>query len=400
MKTTAIRAAIPLLRQKPPVHYLDNAATSLMPQNVIDATTDYDSRIRANVGRGVYAWAEQATIEYENSRRIIADSLSALPNEIVFCGGATAAINLLAASICNTIKKNESVWLATDNHHSNIVPWQIAAAKHGFALHQLPSKKSGTPDLSAVAKALATAKQPPKVLAVTHVSNVSGAILDIAKLAKIARKFGALLLVDGAQYVPHEFPNVQQLNADFYVFSGHKCYAPNGIGVLWGRKDLLDSLSPTSGGGGMIESVDEHNFTYRAAPHKWEAGTPPISQAIALAAAAKWRQQWNEKNIKEEMGTLANRLREELKKMPVRLLSVNHGMPIVSFYTPQVHPHDICQILAAHHVAARGGHHCAQPLMRKWNINGCVRLSLAPYNTAADVTAALAAIDEAIKILR
>ncbi|MGI9306857.1 MAG: aminotransferase class V-fold PLP-dependent enzyme [Gammaproteobacteria bacterium] len=399
MNAAAIRAGIPLLSRNP-VHYLDNAATSLMPREVIRAAAAYDSRARANVGRGVYAWAEDATAEYEKARAATAAALGAAADEIVFCGGATAALNMIAAGVCESMNENDSVWLAADNHHSNIIPWQIAAARRGFALRRLPAKPSGAVDLPAAQKMFAAARGNIKAVAVSHASNVSGEITNLPRLAEIAKSRGAILVADGAQYAPHGMPDMKKLGADFYAFSGHKCYAPNGIGVLWGRKTLLDSIPPPCGGGGMAAHASMEEFTCRPAPHKWEAGTPPISQAVAFAAALKWMQKKNISAARVETRALAKELREGLAKMPgVRMLGVADGAPIVSFCA-NAHPHDICQILAMHNVAARGGHHCAQPLMRHWNINGCTRFSIAPYNTAEDIEAALAAAARALKILQ
>ena len=397
-----IRADIPLLSQTS-VHYLDNAATALMPAEVRAAAAEYDSNIRANVGRGVYKWAELATAAFENARREIAAAINANAAEIIFCGGATAALNMIAMSLNDSLSAGDSIWLAADNHHSNIVPWQMAAAKSGAVLRKLPAQESGAPDIAKCARALQESREPPRIVAVSHAANVCGTICDIASVANIAHDCGAILIADGAQYMPHAFPNMQELNSDFYAFSGHKCYAPNGIGVLWGRRKLLESLPPAFGGGGMIESVGDSNSRFRSPPHKWEAGTPPISQAIAFAAAIRWMQNRKiaESFAKDHALQLANDLREGLRKLPgVRLLGAADGMPLVSFFADGAHPHDICQLLAEDNVAARGGHHCAEPLMRLWNIGGCTRFSIAPYNNENDIRAALAAVSRALKILQ
>ncbi len=395
-----IRADIPLLSQAS-AHYLDNAATSLMPREVLAAAADYDSRARANVGRGVYRWAEEATAAFEDARRAVASALGADSAEVVFCGGATAALNMIAMAIGDSLGEGDSVWLAADNHHSNIVPWQMAAARRGATVRRLPAKESGAPDHAAAADAIAAAREKPRAIAVSHAANVCGAVADLAEMAKIARDCGAILIADGAQYAPHGFPDVQKSGADFYVFSGHKCYAPNGIGVLWGRRSLLDSLPPAFGGGGMIESVGDTSSQFRPAPHKWEAGTPPISQAVALAAAVRWMRKRDIAAAETRTAALAEMLRAGLRRLPgVRLLGAEDGRPLVAFCADGAHPHDICQLLAAENVAARGGHHCAQPLMRHWKINGCTRFSVAPYNDEADIRAALAAAARALKILR
>lgn len=399
MTPAALRADIPLLENSD-IHYLDNAATALMPRQVITAMAEHDSRLRANVGRGVHSWAEQATAAYEGARTAVAQALGTTSKQVAFCSGATAALNMLATSTCSTLEAGDAVWLAVDNHHSNIVPWQIATQARGIALHWLPANADGSPKLECVATACGAKKQRPKVIAVTHASNVTGTVTDISKLAESVAGLGARLVVDGAQGVPHELPDLERLGADLYVFSGHKCYAPNGIGIIWGRDSVLDELPPSSGGGGSVTMVDSDTFTCRPAPHKWEAGTPPISQSVALAAATGWMRQWDHQGVRETTRLLASNLCSGLADIAgVNLLCAASGVPIVSFTAKHAHAHDICQLLAQDNVAARGGHHCAQPLMRHWGIDGCTRLSIAPYNSTADISKAVAAVAHALDIL-
>lgn len=398
-----IRNDIPILSETK-ICYLDNAATSLMPRQVISAAADYDSRIRANVGRGVYPWAEQASAEYENARDVIANALGARREEVVFCGGATAALNMLAISIVlNDAKsKDKSIWLAQDNHHSNILPWQMAAQRCGATTHFLPATASGAPDIEMSRKALAASERKPLLIAVSHAANVSGEVCDLSAMSELAREFGALLVADGAQSVPRGLSDAARAEihcADCYVFSGHKCYAPNGIGVLRARHALLDSLVPAFSGGGMVERAND-NPTFRAPPHKWEAGTPPVSQAIALAAAFEWMQQRNIAGVETETRNLAGQLRDGLRQLNLKLLGTDDSSPVVSFTAENAHPHDICQLLAEDNVAARGGHHCAQPLMNYWRIIGCTRFSIAPYNTVEDITAAVTSTERALNILQ
>ena len=394
----AVRAEIPLLAGGG--CYLDNAAMSLMPQAVIDAVSAYDGQTRGNVGRGVYQWAEEATAHYENARCCVAAAVGAAADEIIFTSGATAALNLLAFSLTENLGAKDAVWLAADNHHSNIVPWQMAAAKRGFTLRWLPAMADGRPDAAAWAKSLHTDRQRPRVLAVAAAANVLGARPPLVELAALARENGALLVVDGAQEVPHGLPDLSTAGADFYAFAGHKCYAPTGIGVLWGRRELLAKLPPFFGGGGMIEEVENSHSTYRPPPMRFEAGTPPVSQAVGLGAALAWMKQWDWHTLRALADDLTEQLRHGLKSAGGRVLGAPQAgdAPIVSFCA-EAHPHDICQLLAAHGIAARGGHHCAQPLMRLLHIDGCVRFSIAPYNTAADIDAAVAKVQEALNIL-
>lgn len=403
----SLRAQIPLLAGG--MHYLDNAATSLVPQSVMDAAAAYDARARANVGRGVYAWAEAADEAYEGARRVVAEAMGARPAEIVFCGGATAALNMLAVSLGSSWGPDDALWMAADNHHSNIVPWRLAASRHGFAAHFLPAQESGSPDWAVAKRMLASGKERPRALAVSHASNVTGHVMDLQEAATVARDLGALLIVDGAQHAPHRIEGAAQAGADFYAFSGHKCYAPNGVGVLWGREDLLNDMTPGFGGGGMA-GASEDGGEFLRAPHRWEAGTPPISQAVALAAAVKWMRPLQGAASRARAMGLVEALRESLAAMPgVSLLGAGRSggaeseeahAPIVSFVAEGAHPHDICQILAAENVAARGGHHCARPLMRHLGISGCVRFSIAPYNDESDIRAALSAVSKALGILR
>ena len=400
---TAVRADIPLL-QNGGVIYLDNAATALMPRQVLAAVADYDNTVRANVGRGVYAWAEAASASYENARATVAAAINADTAEVIFCSGATMALNMAALAAAANLTADDAIWLAADNHHSNYLPWQMAAARSGAALRQLPATTNGGIDLAAAATALAADNKRARLLAISHTGNVTGDTAPLLQLAKIARQTSALLVVDGAQHVPHAFPDVQSCGADVYIFSGHKCYAPNGIGVLWARAEVLESWSPVFGGGGMVEHVNMHAYTSRRAPHGWEAGTPPISQAVGLAAAIRWMQQWPD-NTAARVQNLCAQLRDELSQCNHVQLYGGNESTIVSFRVLPTngnapHPHDICQLLAARGVATRGGHHCAQPLMQHLHIDGCVRFSFAPYNTTDDVVAAAAAVTDALNFLR
>jgi len=402
---TNLRADIPLLQDNGGVFYLDNAATALMPKQVLAAVADYDNKTRANVGRGVYAWAADAGAVYESARAVVAAALNAPANEVIFCGGATAALNMAAIALSDTLTQDDAIWLAADNHHSNWLPWQNAAIRSGAVLRQLPATKNGSVDIAAVAGALAADDKKAKVLAVSHAGNVTGAVTPLPELAAIAKNAGALLAVDGAQFMPHAFPDIQKCGADIYAFSGHKCYAPNGIGVLWAKSALLESWQPAFGGGGMAAEVGLTESSRRPAPHGWEAGTPPISQAVGLAAAIEWMRQWPQ-DTESEVRALCAEFKQRLLELPDVAVYGGENSTIVSFAALPTkdgnapHPHDICQLIAERGVASRGGHHCALPLMKHLNIDGCVRFSFAPYNNAADARAAFDAVSSAVEFLR
>lgn len=416
----AVRKDIPLLRGGG-VHYLDNAATALMPQVVTDATAGYDNNNRANIGRGLHKFAEVADARYGESRRALARLLNAADDEVIFTSGASAGLNLLAAALGQTLSPADAVVLSIAEHHSNIVPWQIAAKRYGFSLRFAAIDKSGAIDIGDLSRQNADGRA--RVFSLTNASNVSGAINNIGKMAKAARAHNdnAIIIIDGAQYAPH-YPaglaatlaaTLGEDAADFYVFSGHKCYAPNGIGILCGRRAALESLPPVIGGGGAVNSVREDDYDMAAIPRRLEVGTPPITQAIGLAAAMQWAV-----NIpaaaRQNANDLATMARQGLREIKgVRVLFDIGGddnnndndkkgegfLPIISFTMDNVHPHDCCQLLSAHNVAARGGNMCAEPLMRRVSPNGCVRVSIAPYNNAADITAMLDGVRETAKLL-
>ena len=392
-----IRGSIPLLDDS--VHYLDSAATSLMPGEVVDAVARYDASVRGNVGRGVHQWAEAATIAYEGARETVAASLGASARETVFTSGATASLNLLAQSMTVGFGPDDVVWLARDNHHSNIVPWQMAAKSRGFVIKWMPARAEGRVCVEQLAEALANEGRRSRIVAASAVANVTGARAP-TELAGLAHGCGALLVLDGAQEMPHVLADMRSSGADFYAFSSHKCYGPTGVGVLWGLGEALEQLPPTQGGGGMVEIVEPETSTWRTPPHRFEAGTPPISQAVGLEAAFNWMGGHDWAAVGGQVDALAVDLRRRLQEIGATLLGEPQpgDAPIVSFVA-SVHPHDVCQVLAARGVAARGGHHCAQPLMRHLGIAGCTRLSLGPYSTAADVAAAVAGVRHAFEML-
>ena len=398
----ALRAEFPIFAGAAPLHYLDNAATSQTPRAVLDAVAAHEARARANVLRGVHRLAERATEAYAEARRRVARYIGAAdPAEVVFTGGTTAAINLVAHAFGAGLRPGDEIVVSVLEHHSNIVPWQLLRDRAGVALKALPVADDGRIDLSALDSAVGPAT---RLVAVAHVSNVTGAVCDAAAVAAAARRVGARVLLDGAQAVPHGPVDVAALGADFYAFSGHKMFGPNGVGVLWARRELLESMPPFMGGGEMIGSVTLERSTWAEVPHRFEAGTPPIAQAVGLGAAAEWITSLDRAAAGAHAAGLAERLLAGLAERPwVRVLGpadMRDRAPVVSFDVDGVHPHDVCAVLDSHGVAARGGHHCAQPLMDRFGLAGATRASLAFYNTAEDVDALLAGLDEAARTLR
>ena len=400
-ETEKVRAQIPLLRGADAIHYLDSAATALMPEAVLRATAEYDSRARGNIGRGVHAFAEAADDAYENARRIAAECMGVTREEIVFVSGATAGLNLLADAFGETMKAGDRVLLSAAEHHANLIPWQIAARRFGFGLRIVPADPRGAPDLESARQCLAS--ENIRVVSLTHASNVTGAVSDLSELARMAQDAGAPLIVDGAQYAPHAFARPRELGADFYVFAGHKCGAPNGVGVVWGRRDALESLPIARGGGGAVGNVFENEFEAAELPRRWEPGTPPITPAIGLGAALNWMRGLPLEKLRSECAELADELTEEIAAVAgARIVSARSGLriPIVSFSLSGAHSHDVCEWLSHRNVAARGGHHCARLLMRSLGVDECVRLSLGFHTTRADIHAAALAVREAAENLR
>ena len=383
-----------------PLHYLDNAAMALCPDVVAKAEQRFNQRFHANVKRGVHKLAAEATDAYDKARTRLASYLgSEDPREVVFTSGTTAAINIVALGLTEQIKAGDEIVVSEAEHHSNIVPWQLLAERTGAKIVKLPVLDDGRldPDFSF--------GPGTRLVALAHVSNVTGHISPIAAFAKAARAANpdAQIIVDGAQAVPHGPVDVTTLDCDFYAFSGHKMFGPTGIGVLWGRYEALDELAPAFGGGGMIRSVSFEGTSYAPPPDRFEAGTPPVGQAMALAQAADW----TESHQSDHVVGLAEQLVTGLKdRFGNEIRFIGEGpfgkerYPIISFALPGLHPHDICQILGDQGIATRGGHHCAQPLMDRFGVTGTVRNSLAPYNNQADIDACLAALDQAVQLLR
>ncbi|MDD3444638.1 MAG: aminotransferase class V-fold PLP-dependent enzyme [Zavarzinia sp.] len=384
-----------------PLHYLDNGATGQMPRAVLDAVVTHETRNRANVKRSVHTLAERATNAYDAAREDVAAYLNVSARDLVFTAGCTMAINLVAHSYGSLLREGDAIAVSTLEHHANMVPWQMLAARRGLRLVRLPATAEGRLDMDALPGLL----DGVRLVAITHASNVTGAITPVAEVAAQARAAGAVTLVDGAQMAPHGPVDVPALGCDFYVISGHKLGAPNGIGALWGRRELLAAMPPFLGGGEMIRSVRFESSTYARPPQRFEAGTPPIGPAVGLGAACRFHAGIDHAAANRHLAALTGRLIEGLRqRCGDRLRLIGPGdladrLPLVSFTIKGAHPHDICQILDRRGVALRGGHHCAQVLHEAYGVAGSTRASMAAFNDAGDIDACLAGIEDALRIL-
>jgi len=376
-----------------PWHYLDTAATAQKPQAVIDATVRAMGADYATVHRGVYARSADMTLAFEAARRRVARFINAgSENEIVFVRGATEGINLVAQSWGGAnLRAGDRILLSQLEHHSNIVPWQLIAERTGAQIDVVPLTHDGLIDLDAMA---AMIRPEHKIVALAHVSNVLGSLLDVRRAAEIAHGAGALLLIDGCQAAPRLAIDVQALGCDFYLFSGHKLYGPTGIGVLWARTEILDAMPPYHGGGAMIDKVTFARTTYAPPPARFEAGTPAIIETIALAAAMDYVDGIGMARIGAHEDGLVAQTREALRGInSIRLLGPDLSSGIVSFAMDGVHPHDIGTILDESGVAIRAGHHCAQPLMSHLRVEATARVSFGIYNDETDIEALLKGLD-------
>ena len=393
-----VRTDFPILRQRVrgrTLVYLDNAATSQKPQGVIDAIRLYYERDNANIHRGVHFLSERATEEYEGARKKVQSFLSAADaSEIIFVRGATEAINLVAQTYGRTnVHAGDEVLITAMEHHSNIVPWQILCEEKGARLRVAPISDSGELLLEDFENLLGPRT---KIVAVTHVSNALGTITPVQRIIEMAHRWNIPVLVDGAQAVPHLKVDVQALDCDFYVFSGHKVYGPTGIGVLYGKSALLDAMPPYQGGGDMISSVTFEKTTYNKLPYKFEAGTPHVAGAIGLSAAIEYVNGLGMDNIAAyEHGLLAYAT-EAVSAIPgIRLIgTAKEKAGVLSFLLDSIHPHDIGTILDQEGIAIRTGHHCAQPVMQRFGIAATARASFALYNTREEVDALVEGIQK------
>ncbi|HXD01815.1 MAG TPA: cysteine desulfurase [Novosphingobium sp.] len=395
----ALRADFPGLvtRDGAPWHYLDSGASAQKPQSVIDACSRAMGPDYATVHRGVYARSAEMTLAFEAARRRIAQFMGGQESEIVFTRGATEAINLVAQTWGRAnLKAGDRVLLSLLEHHSNIVPWQLLRDERGIEIDVVPLTPDGLIDLAA-AEAMITPAH--KLVAFAHVSNVLGSLLDVPRAVALARSVGAKILIDGCQAVPRVPVDVAAFDCDFYVWSSHKLYGPTGVGVLWGRGDLLAGMPPWQGGGAMIDRVTFAKTTFAPAPTRFEAGTPAIVEAIGLAAAIDYVEAIGIGAIHAHEARLVKSLREELRAMnSVTLFGPEDSAGIVSFALEGVHPHDLGTILDEENVAIRAGHHCAQPLMDHLGVPATARASFGLYNDEADIAALLKGIERTRRI--
>jgi len=377
--------------------YLDTAATAQKPKPVIDAITRGYAESYATVHRGVYQRSADMTLAFEASRRRVARFINATsPDEIVFVRGATEAINLVAHSWGNSLKPGDRILLSTLEHHSNIVPWQLLRDRTGIAIDVAPLTEDGKIDLDAVETMLT---RQHKLVALAHVSNVLGSVLDARRAAGLAHAVGAKLLLDGCQAVPRLAVDVQSLGCDFYAFSGHKLYGPTGIGVLWARGEILDTMPPWHGGGAMIDRVTFEKTTYAPPPARFEAGTPHVVGVIGLHAAIDYVDAIGLDAIHAHETALVKATRDALHGLnSVRVFGPEDSAGIVSFAIEGVHPHDIGTILDEEQVAIRAGHHCAQPLMDHLGVPATARASFGVYNGESDVAALVRGLERVARI--
>lgn len=395
-----LRGQFPFYATPAACHYLDNAATSQIHHQALAAMVGQET-CRANVHRSPYRLAEASTHAYGEARAQVARFLNAASaEEVVFTSGATASLNLVAYSFGETLKAGDEVLISAAEHHSNFVPWLRLKDRSGIQLRVLPVLPNGRIATASLAELVT---ERCRLIAITHCSNVTGAVTDVAAVVAAARGVGAKVLLDGAQQVQHGPVDVQMLGADFYAFSSHKCFGPTGVGVLWARRAVLDRLPPFLTGGGMVGLVSLECLSFALPPARFEAGTPPVAQAIGLGAAVAWMMGLPWAEIHQYESALLARLLDGLAAFPaVRLIGpkdLDARLPIVSFEVEGVHPHDVCQVLGEREVALRGGNHCAQPLFAALGSEGATRASIALYNDVADVDAFLTGLEHALKVL-
>lgn len=388
MDVKAIREQFPILDQEVnghPLVYLDSSATSQTPRSVIEAVDEYYRLDNANVHRGVHTLGTRATDKYEGAREKVRRFINAESTaEVIFTRGTTTAINTVASSYARmNLKAGDEIVLTPMEHHSNIIPWQQAAKATGATLKYIPLQKDGTITLEDVRK---TITNQTKIVAIAHVSNVLGTINPIKEIAEIAHEHGAIIVIDGAQGAPHMSVDVQDLNCDFYAFSGHKMCAPTGIGVLYGKRKLLEQMEPVEFGGEMIDFVDLHDSTWADLPWKFEGGTPIIAGAIGLGAAIDFLNEVGMDDIMDYEMKLADYALEKLRTIDdVDIYGPEERAALVTFNLGDVHPHDAATVLDSQGIAVRAGHHCAQPLMKWLDVTATARASFYLYNTKEDI---------------
>jgi cysteine desulfurase / selenocysteine lyase len=399
MVTSTVAEDFPIL-SRPGLVYLDSAATAQTPAPVLDEMDRIYRESNANIHRGVYPLAQEATEAFEGAREVIADWLGCATQETIFAKNVTEAINLVAYSWGRrNVGAGDRVLITEMEHHSNIVPWQLLCAEVGAELRYVPVREDFTLDMDVLASELAAG---PKLLAITHISNVLGTVNPLESIIRQAHDAGALVLVDGAQAIPHHRVDVRALGADFYGFTGHKVYGPTGVGVLYARRELLEAMAPFLGGGDMISKVDFFESTWNDLPWKFEAGTSPYVEAAGLGAAIRWLDRIGIEAVEEHESALVRYALDRLDEVDGVTVtgpgwSESRGTAI-SFALDGVHPHDVAEILARDGVCVRAGHHCAQPLMRRLGVPATSRASIGVHNSTDDVDALVSGLAEVKRI--
>lgn len=399
-----IRADFPLLTQVvngKPLIYFDNAATSQKPKVVLDALNDYYRTTNANIHRGAHYLASKGTQEYEDAREAIRQFLNASSTEeVIFVRGVTEAVNLVASTYGRQhVQAGDEVIISTMEHHSNIVPWQLLCEEKGATLKVIPISDDGELIMEEYEKLL---NEKTKLVSIVHASNALGTVNPVKEMITLAHKVGAKVLVDGAQASVHLDIDVQDLDADFYTFSGHKVYAPTGIGALYGKKEILEAMPPYHGGGEMIKEVTFEKTTYNSLPHKYEAGTPNIADGIAFKYALDYLAVIGKSTIaryEEELLQYATQQLSEIEGLRI-IGTAKNKVSVISFIIDGVHHNDIGILLDTHGIAIRTGHHCTQPLMNRLGISGTSRVSFAMYNTKEEVDMLITSLNKALKMLR
>ena len=404
MNIDNIRSQFPVLDQTvygKPLVYLDNAATTQKPLSVVETLRSYYLTINSNIHRGVHYLAAQATDRYEQTRSKVQQFINARSkSEIVFTRGTTESINLVASSFCQRfVGEGDEVVISGMEHHSNIVPWQLACERQGAHLRVIPFSDDGVLDLAAFEGLL---NERTRIVAVNHVSNTLGTVNPIAEIVEVAHRHGVPVLVDGAQSIAHRSVDVQQLGCDFYCFSGHKMYGPMGVGVLYGREELLEQMPPYQGGGEMIKDVTFERTTYNELPFKFEAGTPAVGDVLGLGAAIDFMQQTGIDNIaavENELTAYATQRLHEIDNLRI-YGNAPEKTSVISFLIGDAHPYDVGTLLDKLGIAVRTGHHCTQPIMDRYGIPGTVRASFAVYNTREEVDTLVAALKRIAPMLQ
>lgn len=398
-----IRLQFPILTQKvngKNLVYFDNAATSQKPSSVIDAISSYYEKENANIHRGVHSLSQNATNAYEQARKTISTYLNAeSESEIIFTKGTTDSINLVASSFGSMLNEGDEVVISAMEHHSNIVPWQLLEARKNIKLRVIPILKSGELDMSSLDTIF---NSNTKLVSIAHISNTLGIINPIKEIISKAHHFGAKVLIDGAQSVQHLPVNLKDLDCDFYAFSGHKVFGPTGIGILYGKKEILNAMPPYQGGGDMIKRVSFEKTTFNEIPFKFEAGTPNIIGGIGLGKAIEFLETLNIEEVQkheEELLLYAQNKLNEIDGMTI-FGNSHQKTSVISFNVGSIHPFDIGTLLDKQGIAVRTGHHCTQPLMEFFNIPGTVRISFSMYNTKEEVDLCISSLKKSIQILQ